>query len=107
MVLISKLSGFTMDVGVEAKLEFYSHANTYMIGTGFILLNNLYMECKFCPCSSDYDPNIVILVNAVTDYDHPDGKNSILGVNQDLNILDEYRGLLFLPQISYNGLIVE
>ena len=107
MVCRSKLYAVIVYTGVEARSEFDSHVNTCMLGTYFIVLNNIDMKCKLHPYPSDYDPNIVILVNAVADYDHSDGKTYILRVNQDLEMLDEDRGVLFLTQMRSNELIVE
>ena len=78
-----------------------------MVVSDFIVLDNLDMECKFYPYSSEYEPNIVPLVNSVTVYCHMYGNTYILRLNQSLVTIDEDINLLCMFQIISNRSIVK
>ena len=67
-----------------------------MVGSGFVVLDTLDMECKVYPYSSKYDPkNPPPLANTVTSYDHPDGNTYTIRVNQAIGIFD---GIFYCDQ---------
>ena len=92
---------------MEFNEDLDSHADTIMFVSGFIVLGNLDMECKFYPYSSEYEPNIVPLVNSVTVYCHMYGNTYILRLNQSLVTIYEDINLLCMFQIISNGSIVK
>ena len=88
MMLQYILSSVGRDAGADTNKYLYYHADTWMVGAVSIMMYTLDMECKFYYYSSEYEPQIVPLVNDVTKYDHPYGNTYILRVNQYLWIIE-------------------
>ena len=95
------------DKGVDDNADLDSHYDTWMVSLGFVVMDTIDMECKLHPYYSEYDPSISTLVNAVTKYDQPYCKTYILMLKQSPRMLYEYIILLYLLQMSPNGLIVK
>ena len=90
---MSKLSKVRWGVGEELNADLDPYVDNRMVVSCFIVMDNMYIDCKFYPYQSVYYPNIVPLVKSVTEYYHTNGKPNIMRVNQALLILDDYISL--------------